>query len=156
MGKIFSHNGQVNRVLLILKNEDVRQVLDRMQLLLGVKNDSELAAALGINRSTMGSWVSREAVPYAICVSLAAEKGASLDWLLSGVGPMLRGGSAPSAAMSSGLSPREEAILGLLRGLDEADQRDIQSAAEEKKRLRQIEQRLQELTNALAVGVGGS
>jgi len=69
---------------------------------------------------------------------------------------MLRGGDATPAATSSGLSPREEAILGLLRGLDEADQRDIQSAAEEKKRLRQIEQRLQELTNALAVGAGGS
>ncbi len=50
------------------------------------------------------------------------------------------------------LTPREQAILGLLRGLDEVDQRDIQSATEEKKRLREIEQRLQELTNALAVG----
>lgn len=127
-----------------------------MQVLLHVKNDSELAVSLGINRSTVGSWVSRDAIPYAICVSLATEKGASLDWLLTGVGQMLRNGEAVAAAESGALSPREEVILGLLRSLDEADQRDIQSAAEEKKRLREIEQKLQELTNALALSRGQS
>ena len=47
-------------------------------------------------------------------------------------------------------SPKEEAILELFRSLDESGQRDIQSAAEEKKRIRDIEQRLKDLTEVLA------
>ncbi len=74
----------------------------------------------------------------------------SLDWLLTGEGAMLRGeaGAVPEVLASN---PQEEAILTLFRSLEEADRREIQSAAEEKKRIRDIEQRLKELTEALAV-----
>ena len=40
--------------------------------------------------------------------------------------------------------------MDLFLSLDEAGRREIQSAAEEKKRMRDIEQRVEELTEALA------
>lgn len=46
-------------------------------------------------------------------------------------------------------SPKEEAILALFRSLDENGQRDIQSAAEEKKRLKDMAQQLSEITAML-------
>ncbi len=134
-----------------MQKKDVRSVLDRLHQIFGVKNDSQLCSALGVNRSTVGSWISRESVPYAICVDIAAERGISLDWLLTGEGPMLRGQSAPVDSGSSGpANPREQAILELYRALDEDAQREIQSAAEEKKRLKALEQRLQELEAVVA------
>lgn len=62
---------------------------------------------------------------------------------------MLRGVSAPVAEMAVS-NPQEEAILELFRSLGEAGKREIQSAAEEKKRLMDVEQRLKDLTEALA------
>ena len=62
---------------------------------------------------------------------------------------MARGFSAPIAETVV-TNPQEEAILTLFRSLEEADRREIQSAAEEKKRIRDIEQRLEDLTAALA------
>lgn len=62
---------------------------------------------------------------------------------------MLR--SMPTAPVASPPNrPQEDAILALFRSLEETDRREIQSAAEEKKRIRDIEQRLKDLTEALA------
>ncbi len=146
-----------------MSSTGVLAVLARLKAVLGVTSDAELAAALATSPQTVSSWKRRESVPYALCVEVSDSHGISLDWLLKGEGmqrPISALGEGPrkgeQIASEDKLTPREQAILGLLRGLDEADQRDIQSAAEEKKRLRQIEQRLQELTNALAVGAGRS
>ena len=131
----------------------VASVLERLALVLGTKTGNQLAEALGVSPQTISSWKSRESVPYAQCVDVAREKGVSLDWLLTGEGPMLRGQSAPADSGSSGpANPREQAILELYRALDEDAQRDIQSAAEEKKRLKDLEQRLQELEAVVAAG----
>lgn len=46
--------------------------------------------------------------------------------------------------------PRELALLALWRELDEGEQREIQLAAEEKKRLKILEQRLAELEAVVA------
>jgi len=90
-------------------------------------------------------------VPYAICVDIATDKQISLDWLLTGEGPMLRDQSAHAlSAAGEPANPREQAILELYRALDEDAQREIQSAAEEKKRLKTLEQRLQELEAVVA------
>lgn len=138
-------------------------VLARLKSVLGVTSDAELAIALETSPQTVSSWKRRDSIPYALCVELSSSYGVSLDWLLKGEDtgrPVSALNEEPhqtkASASEEQLTPREQAILGLLRSLDEADQRDIQSAAEEKKRLRQIEQRLQELTNALAVGSSGS
>jgi hypothetical protein len=50
----------------------------------------------------------------------------------------------------STLNSQEEAVLELFRSLGEAGKREIHSAAEEKKRLMDVEQRLKDLTEALA------
>lgn len=57
------------------------------------------------------------------------------------------GQQAPAAAE---MTPREQAILDLFRSLDEDGQREIQDAAAEKKRLRDLEQRFEELAAAFA------
>ena len=124
-------------------------VLDRLMTVFSVDNDSELARKLHVNRQTLGSWRSRQSIPYALCVSVSDNVGISLDWLLAGEGPMHR--NPPETKSSPALiDPREEAMLELFRSLGEAGKREIQSAAEEKKRLMDIEQRLKDLTEALA------
>lgn len=76
-----------------------------------------------------------------------------MDWLLYGEGPMRRdGGEAGLQGGAAGAEgdPREHAMLALWRELDEDAQREIQRAAQEKKRLSAIEDQLQELAAAVA------
>ena len=124
-------------------------VLERLMKVFAVDSDSELARKLGVNRQTLGSWRSRKSIPYALCVSVSEVECVSLDWLLTGEGTMLRCISAqPSGSRAADL--QEEAILELFRSLGESGKREIQTAAEEKKRLIDIEQRVKDLTEILA------
>lgn len=124
-------------------------VLDRLQIALGVTNDSQLCERTGTNRQTMGNWRSRSSVPYSLCVDIAEEYGVSLDWLLTGTGSIHRAGEEISLG-EAGKGSREKAFLSVFRALGEDDQRDVQRVAEERKRVRDIEQRVAELTAALA------
>lgn len=86
-----------------------------------------------------------------ICTRL----GIRADWLLTGEGPMRRDEASPAAPAreepaSYGINPREQAMLELFRSLDEDGQREIQGAAAEKKRLSDLEQRLEELAATVA------
>lgn len=47
------------------------------------------------------------------------------------------------------ITPRDRAMLELFNSLDEVSRREIQVVAEEKKRLREIERQLKELTAKL-------
>ena len=126
-------------------NKSAGAVLDRLHLVYGVKNDSQLCDAVGTPRATLGNWRNRDSVPYPLCVSVAESKGISLDWLLTGEGAVSRT-ATDSSHPHAVSSPKEEAILALFRSLDESGQRDIQSAAEEKKRLKDMAQQLSEIT----------
>ena len=130
---------------------DSAALVDRLQLVFGAKDDTELSRLMGQKRSTVGNWRNRGSIPYTDCVEVAEEKGISLDWLLTGAGPMRRDEEG-QAAPASAESPREQALLALWRELDEDAQREIQLAAEEKKRLKTLEQRLQELEAVVAAG----
>lgn len=132
-----------------MQKKSLDAVLERLMTVFAVDSDSELARKLDVNRQTLGSWRSRQSIPYALCVSVSEAEGVSLDWLLAGEGAMLRGVSTSDAETTVN-NPQEEAILALFRALEETDRREIQSAAEEKKRIRDIEQRLKDLTEALA------
>lgn len=79
--------------------------------------------------------------------AICARLGVSIDWLLTGEGPMRRGGAAAGLATEN---PREEGMLNLFRELPEAEQREIQQVASEKKRLREVEQKLEEVSAQLA------
>lgn len=132
-----------------MQKKSLDAVLERLMTVFAVDSDSELARKLDVNRQTLGSWRSRQSIPYALCVNVSEIEGVSLDWLLTGEGTMVRG-AASAASQGAVTSPQEEAILALFRSLEETDRREIQSAAEEKKRIRDIEQRLMDLTEALA------
>ena len=71
-----------------MHKKSATDVLDRLQSVLGAKSDSEICRMLDISRATIGSWRSRDSVPYSLCVNIAEDKDISLDWLLMGKGDM--------------------------------------------------------------------
>jgi hypothetical protein len=132
----------------------VKAVLERLAVVLGAKTSQSLGEQLGVSPQTVSSWKARESVPYAQCVDVAERYGISLDWLLTGEGPMRRDGVADAGLQEDAgvyaANPREHAMLALWRELDEDAQREIQHAAQEKKRLSTLEDQLQELAAAVA------
>ena len=119
----------------------LRSVLDKKGL--SIKEASDL---VGIPYRTLQNYLLDEREPNAKALSaIRTHLGISLDWLLTGEGNMAVGVSADSSETRT-VNQQEEAILELFRSLGEAGKREIQSAAEEKKRLRDIEQRLEDLS----------
>lgn len=129
-------------------------VLSRMMVFYGVTTDSALSRVLPVNRQTLAGWRKRDSVPYAECIKFCEEHRVCLDWLLTGEGPMRRDEAGATALQEApggyAADPREQALLALWRELDEGAQREIQQAAQEKKRLSAIEDQLQELAAAVA------
>lgn len=64
---------------------------------------------------------------------------------------MLRSEAVRSSQLEAD-TPREQALLALWRELDEDAQREIQRAAEEKKRLTSLERRVSELEAVVEAG----
>lgn len=124
-----------------MNNKSVEAVLERLAGAVGAETDSELARRMSVNRQTLSSWRQRKSVPYANCIQVSEDWGLSLDWLLTGEGPVRR----VAGANAGSLSPKEQAILELFNDLDAEAQREIQTAAEEKKRVRDMERQLKEL-----------
>lgn len=123
----------------------LRSVIDDRGM--SIKEASEV---VGIPYRTLQNYLLGEREPNAKAMTaLRTHLGISLDWLLTGEGSMFRGVSAESPDTQT-VNQQEEAILELFRSLGEAGKREIQSAAEEKKRLMDVEQRLKDLTEALA------
>lgn len=85
-----------------------KHIIDRMQKALGVSSDTELAAALGIKRSTVGSWRHRESIPIDECLEIARTHGVSLDWLL-----LERGDPLPSPAKDEEIQRLQEELAAL-------------------------------------------
>ena len=80
--------------------------------------------------------------------AISSRLNISSDWLLTGTGPMLRDGGTPATGVAG--DPREAALLALFRDMDEEGRREIQAAAQAKKRLSVIEQRIEELATKVA------
>ena len=64
------------------------EIKARLKLIYGSKNDSKLSDQLGIKRSTLGNWKSRNTIPYTTCVNVSVDTGVDLLWLLTGQGAM--------------------------------------------------------------------
>ena len=124
----------------------LRSVLDKKGL--SIKEASDL---VGIPYRTLQNYLLDEREPNAKALSaIRTHLGISVDWLLTGEGSMA---GVPPLQVQAGTAPensQEEAILELFRSLGEAGRREIQIAAEEKKRLMDVEQRLKDLTEILA------
>ena len=109
------------------KKEDVQAIVQRIKEIVGADSDAELARTLGIPRSTVSNWVTRETVPYEICVELVLGRGLRLEWLILGQGSRM--GDAADAqriqqleaevaqlkAQTGPAERREPSALGLLR-----------------------------------------
>lgn len=123
----------------------LRSVLDLKGL--SIKEASEI---VGIPYRTLQNYLLEEREPNAKAMSaIRTHLGVSVDWLLTGDGSMLHGVSAEGSGPVTE-NMQEKAMLELFRSLGDAGKREIQSAAEEKKRLMDVEQRLKDLTEALA------
>jgi len=123
----------------------LRSVIDDRGM--SIKEASEV---VGIPYRTLQNYLLGEREPNAKAMAaIRTHLGISLDWLLTGEGSMFLGVSAGTSDAQAA-NQQEEAILELFRSLGEAGKREIQSAAEEKKRLMDVEQRLKDLTEALA------
>ena len=133
-----------------MRSKKSQAVLTRLKLITGTSTDAALSSALQISPQTLSSWKGRDSTPYAICIDIAQTRGISLDWLLLGEGPMLRHVETNTTDVTSESTTRENTILALWRLLNEDDQFAIQSALEEKRRLRDLELKLAEMTSTLS------
>lgn len=127
-------------------------IATRLRSVLDLKGLSikEASHVVGIPYRTLQNYLLDEREPNAKAMSaLRTHLGVSVDWLLTGEGSMFHGVSAEGADPVTE-NMQEKAMLELFRSLGDAGKREIQSAAEEKKRLMDVEQRLKDLTEALA------
>ncbi|MFK0089968.1 helix-turn-helix domain-containing protein [Pseudomonas sp. NPDC090755] len=123
-------------------------VLHRMKQVTATRTDTELSCVLDVSPQTLSSWKSRDSIPYSVCIDLAARHGVSLDWLLLGQEPQP---AAPAAHTASAepIAQWEVQLLTQMRTLSRQDQQAIAQAVDEKRRLRQLERQVEELSRHL-------
>lgn len=128
--------------------ERLREALDA----LGV-SVAEASRASGIPYRSMQNYLRSEREPNAEALrALNAHLGISVDWLLSGNGQFRVAGGRVEESLPPYRppDPQEQAIVELYRALDEDARRDIRDAAQEKKRIRDLEQRLKDVEAMMA------
>ena len=81
-----------------------QDVLNRLKEAYNIQKDTELAALLGVSKSTLSNWSSRNTIDYDKVFSLCEH--INIDWLLTGRGSMLKSETTPS--MSDQDSPKED------------------------------------------------
>ena len=117
------------------------QVIERLKVLLSATTDQDIARALGVSKPTISSWRQRDTVPYAFCIQIAKERGLQLDWLLLGEGEMYK--NEPRLNPIS--ERRAQIIVELYEALSEDQQKEILAAVEEKKRMNELVDRVNQL-----------
>lgn len=126
-------------------------ISDRLKFVLEKQglNITDAATKCDIPYRSMQNYLRSERDPnIEALIKIQTHLGISMDWLLTGEGPMQRQAPNPEATLSS----QEAAVLAMFRSLDEGGQREIQQVAEEKKRLRDVEQQIRELRALLPEG----
>lgn len=79
-------------------------VIERIRASIGVNTDAGLCRTLGLKPQTLSGWKSRDSIPYELCEQIAGKYEVSIDWLLTGEGPMYPIG--PACASGSTIQPR--------------------------------------------------
>lgn len=128
-----------------MSNRNAVAVIARLKELLQVESDSALCEVINVSPQTLSSWKTRDKVPYAICVDYSQIADASLDWLLTGEGPMKKDFSRP---FMESITNQERCWIELFRDLPEETQKNILRDAEKEKRLLELEREVQLLKEA--------
>ncbi len=66
---------------------NTKEILDRAKVALNVTSDMQLAELLGVNKSTLSNWKSRNSIDYGVLFSKC--KHINYNWLINGEGDML-------------------------------------------------------------------
>ncbi|EHO41107.1 CI repressor [Caldithrix abyssi DSM 13497] len=69
-----------------MQTKNVSEILERLKIAYNIKNDSRLADFLGVTRSTISTWKSRNSIDYDLV--FAKCKNLNINWLLTGQGSM--------------------------------------------------------------------
>lgn len=70
--------------------KNILEIIDRVKKIKGVHDDDEVAAALEMSKGNLSNYKTRRAVPYESLSRFCVREAISLDWLLTGYGPMMR------------------------------------------------------------------
>ena len=71
-------------------DENILEIIDRIKQHKGLRDDDEVASALGMTKGNLSSYKTRQAIPYEYLSKFCRQERLSLDWLLTGEGPMRR------------------------------------------------------------------
>ncbi|QDL55505.1 helix-turn-helix domain-containing protein [Rhodoferax aquaticus] len=77
------------------------EIFSRVREVVGARQDSDVAAALGVTAANYATWKARGTVPYEKLCELAVQRKISLDWLLLGVGDSAGSGAIDVDLFSS-------------------------------------------------------
>lgn len=114
----------------------LRQVIAHSNM--KVKEFSDLT---GIPYRTLQQYLSDDRSPATDALTkICVQTSIDIHWLLTGQGPMYRNQSLPNPEQT--LRHRHSALLALFDALDEDQQREILTTAQEKERLNKIEEQL--------------
>lgn len=67
---------------------NIDDILDRIKEIKSLKTDTEMSKLFSVTPQTISTWRKRGTIPYNSLVTLCEREGMSLDWLLTGEGPM--------------------------------------------------------------------
>ena len=124
----------------------IETLSDRLRRALEVAglNMTDAAGKAGIPYRSIQNYVRGEREPGAEALAaITAQLRISADWLLIGEGQMFRGSDATTENL------REQDLLALFRELPDDEQQELQRTALGKRRLREIERRLEEVMASL-------
>jgi len=123
-------------------------ILKRLAQALDIEGDDALAKELGVARNTLSTWRNRDSKPYKACEYVAERKMVSIDWLLTGKGPMFRQQEADKPDQtpaptedSTTLDPKMTAVIKTVQMMPLEKQQEF--IAETQKRAESIKQFLE-------------
>ncbi|POZ51329.1 helix-turn-helix domain-containing protein [Methylovulum psychrotolerans] len=112
-------------------------------------NIREFSESTGVPYVTLQQYLAGKRSPATEALSkICIQTNININWLLTGQGEMHRAPQAANDAEKE-LSRRQAGMLELFNALDEKQQREILSVAEEKERLNRMEQELGEIRKKL-------
>ena len=122
----------------------IENILQRMREAIGVETDAQLASYLGTSSSVVSNWKARERRPLSECEQISMDMGVSMDWLLTGEGPKLRG-----TQVQPELPLKVRKLLELVLDMDEERQEQVLRRAEDQKRAAEERREMMELREEL-------